>query len=135
MSKNIKKKSGRGAPGHSVLRRPGVLELADVVDDGLAEAVDVHPRAVAYAVAGGGNVNHVALAAWGGDAVVRLLIGDDDDAVVALVNSVKCGTQVSCLVRLARLHRIAHSESAPRRAALVCVPAGVDGYLLGALAH
>src|SRR5258708_9755571 len=133
MSKKILKKSRKVSPALSVLARLGILELADVVDDGLAEAVDVHPRAVAYAVAGGGNVNHVALAAWGGDAVVRLLIGDDDDAVVALVNSVKCGTQVSCLVRLARLHRIAQSESAPRRDALCCVREGVDGYLLGDL--
>ena len=38
--------------GPSVLARLAVLEFADVVDNGLAEAVDVHSRAVVDTVAG-----------------------------------------------------------------------------------
>src|SRR5258708_5210780 len=113
------------------LARLGVLELADVVDNSLAEAVDVHPRAVPDTVAGCGYVDHVALAARCSDTVGRLLIGDDDDAVVALVHGVEGSTQVSSLVQLARLHRIAQSESAPGRDAPCRVREGVDGYLLG----
>ena len=71
LAKKILKKKPERVSGPSVLARLAVLELADVVDDGLAEAVDVHPRAVAYAVACRSYVDHVALAARGGDAVVH----------------------------------------------------------------
>jgi hypothetical protein len=94
-------KKGRGvSPAPSVLARLAVLELADVVEDGPAEAVDVHPRAVPDTVAGRGYVDHVALAARSANTVVRLLVGDDDDAVAALVHSVEGSTEVSSLVQL-----------------------------------
>src|SRR5271170_5830170 len=85
----------------------GIFELADVVDNGLTEAVNVYPRSVADAVPGRGYVDHVALAARRAYTVVRLLIGDDDGAVVLLLDGVERSAQEGSLVRLARLHRIA----------------------------
>ena len=83
-----------------LLVEASAFELADVVDDGFAESVDVRPRAVAYSVAAAGYVDHVALAARCGDAIVRLLVGDDDDAVVRLADGVERGTEIRCTMRL-----------------------------------
>jgi len=79
VAKKILKKGPEIASSPSFLVRLAVLELADVVDDSLAEAVDLHPRAVADTVPGRGHVDHVALAARCANTVVRLIIGDDDD--------------------------------------------------------
>src|SRR5580704_12572993 len=117
------------------LARLAVLELADVVDDSLAEAVDVHPRAVAHTVACRSYVDHVALAARSANTVVRLLIRNNDDAVVTLVNSVECGAEVGSAVRLTRLHCIAQSESAPGRDTLCGVREGVNANLLSDLSQ
>src|ERR1700747_64388 len=97
----------------------GALGLADVLEDGLAPAVDVDPRTVPDTVAGAGHVNHVAGAARGGDAVVRLLVRDDDDAVVRsvlrLVYGIQRLTQVGARVRLAGVHGVAQGEATAGR--------------------
>jgi len=104
-----------GVPAAGVVGLTGALELADVVDDGLAPAVDVGPGAVADAVAGGGYVDDVALAAGCADAVVRLLVGDDDDAVVGFAHGIERGPEHGSVVTLAPLHRVAQGEAAARR--------------------
>jgi hypothetical protein len=78
---NPRRRSLRHVPAIRSLRRP--LQRADVLDDRLAPAVDVRPLAIANAVLVAGHVDHVALAARRGHRVVRLLVGDDDQAIVA----------------------------------------------------
>jgi hypothetical protein len=41
-----------------------VFELADILDDGFAPAVDVHPLPVTNSVLVAGNVDHIALCLW-----------------------------------------------------------------------
>ena len=92
---------GRGRPQHQLAgawaRRRRILSVSarfefasppmcDVLDDRLAPAVDVRPLAVADAVLVAGHVDHVALALRRGHRVVRLLVGDDDQAVVLLAS-------------------------------------------------
>ena len=54
----------------------GALGLANVLEHRFAPAINVDPRTVADTVAGAGDVNYVAAATRGGDAVVRLLVPD-----------------------------------------------------------
>lgn len=110
------------------------FELADVVDDSFAEAVDMDPWAVADSVAGAGYVDHVASSARCGDTVVRLLVGDDDDAVVWLADGVERGAEHGSAVRLRELHRVAQGKATARCDADAGVGEGEDADLLGDLA-
>src|SRR5437016_1224772 len=62
-----------------------LLQRADVLNDRLAPAVNVRPLAVADAVLVAGHIDHIALALRRGYSVVRLLVGDNDQAIVALL--------------------------------------------------
>ena len=87
------------------------LKRCNVVDDGLAPAVNVHPCSVSNAILVRGDVYHIALAVGCRDTVMRLLIGDDDDAVVlstALRLNVRHRrAEIGSTVRLACFQRIA----------------------------
>lgn len=72
----------------------GALGLADVLEDGLAPAVDVDPRTVANTIAGAGDVNHLTATAGRGDPIVRLLVRNDDDAVIRITHAIQRLTQV-----------------------------------------
>src|SRR5579871_2209352 len=97
-----------------LLRR---LQRADVLDHRLAPAVDVRPLAVADAVLVAGHVDHIALAARRWHRVVRLLVGDDDQAIVAvlLIQLSDCLTELSAVVTLRLVDRVAQSKAATRR--------------------
>ena len=81
----------------------------------LAPAIDVRPCAVAHAVASAGDVDHVASATWRTDTIVRLLIGQHNDAILRLGGGIECRTEPGSAVTLACLHRIAQGKATTRR--------------------
>ena len=99
-----------GLREHGWVGLDDALQFADVVDDGLTPSIDVDPGSVTNTVLSRGDVDHVSAVAGCGDAVVRLLVGDDDEAVVVrhlIVHGGERCTQVGSEVLLAGLHRVA----------------------------
>src|SRR6516225_8898338 len=113
------------------------LQFADVLDDRLAPAVDMCPRAVADPVPVAGYIDHVSttpasqkpafgklrtpglllgtphtLRAGRGNAIVRLLVSDDDQTIVAvlLVQLSHRLTESRARVRLRAVDGVAQGE-------------------------
>jgi hypothetical protein len=80
-------------PAHSSVGVCLDFEAADVIDDCLAPAIDVRPGAIADAVPGTRYVDHIAASIRRRDTVVRLLIGDNDDAVIRLAQAAQSITK------------------------------------------
>jgi hypothetical protein len=74
----------------------------------------VRPLAVADAVVVTGDVDHVSLALRRGNRVVRLLVGDDDQAIVTilLIQLADRVTELGARVRLRAVDRVTQCESA-----------------------
>src|SRR5437763_6317754 len=74
---------------------------ADVLNDGFAPAVNVHPASVAYAVLVTGYVDHVATRLGVRHHVMGLLVSDHDEPVVLLIEFADRLAQIGPAVRLA----------------------------------
>src|SRR5947209_20266436 len=112
------KKSGgaRSDPADLSLLRH-LLQRADVLHDRLAPSIDVVPRAVTHAVLEAGHVDHVPAALRRRHLVVRLLIGDHNEAVIlfAAVKFSDRAAKIGATVRLAVIDGVAQREAATRR--------------------
>src|SRR5262245_38701657 len=112
------RRGGASVGGRGLVRLGSgfVFERSHVLDDGFAPTVDVHPLSVTDPVTVAGYVDDVAFAARGGNRIVRLLVGDDQEAVVALllVKLADGFTHLRAVVRLAGVDGIAHRETAAR---------------------
>jgi hypothetical protein len=103
-------------PAHSSVSCVGLgFKGTQVIDDCLTPAIDVGPGAVADAVLCACYVDYVATAMRCRDAVVRLLVGDDDDAVIRLSEAPQSMAELRPPVGLAGDDRIAQSKAATSR--------------------
>jgi hypothetical protein len=69
-------------PAHSSLCVYLALKAAKVIDNCLTPAIDMRPDAIPHAVPCTRYVHHIPTAVWRRHAVVRLLVGDNRDAVI-----------------------------------------------------
>jgi hypothetical protein len=75
-------------PAHSsVICVPLTFKVTQVIDNCLAPAIDVRPGAIADAISRTCHVDHIAAAMRRRDTVVRLLVGDHDDAVICFAQA------------------------------------------------
>ena len=79
------RRASDSSPPRTISMDPRLLQRADVFNDCLAPTIDVHPLAVTDAVLVAGHVDQVTLASGRGYLVMRLLVGDHDQAVALLV--------------------------------------------------
>ena len=101
-----------------VPRRSGHIEFGYVIDNSLTPSVDVRPLPIPNTVASTGHVDYVALPTRRRNLVMRLLIGNDDETVVAVAavgfHSRQGRTQIRSGMRLTVVESIAQSHSATR---------------------
>src|ERR1700722_6028973 len=69
-------------PAHSLSLVPLSFEATNIIDNRLAPAVDMRPGAIADTVSCARYIHHIAASVRSRHPVVRLLIGDYDDAVI-----------------------------------------------------
>src|ERR1700679_1847885 len=97
---------------HSSLLVSLDFEAANVIDNRLAPAIDVRPGAIADTIARTRYVDHVAACLRRRHTVMRLLIGDHDDAVIRRAQAGQRVAQLCSTVRLAGYNRIAQRKAA-----------------------
>src|SRR5580704_705763 len=103
-------------PAHSLVNCISLnFEAANVIDHRLTPAIDVRPRAIANAVLRARYVDHVTAAVRRRYTVVRLLIGDNDDAVILIAQAAQSMAQLRSTVGLAGYNRITQSKATTRR--------------------
>src|SRR5580700_2814314 len=98
------------------IRLSNRLDRPDVFNDGLAPAIDVRPGAVAYSVAIAGHVDHISASTLRrGNAVVRLLVSNNNEAVAVLAQFIQRTAELRASMRLAVHNGIAQGEATTRR--------------------
>src|ERR1700761_2097226 len=102
-------------PAHSSTFVPLNFEAANIIDNRLAPAVDVRPGTIADTVACARYVHHIAASVRSRHPVVRLLIGNHEDAVVRRAQAGQRVAQPGSTVWLAGYNRIAQCKAATRR--------------------
>src|ERR1700722_14609854 len=90
------------------------FEAANVIDDCLAPAVNMRPGAIAHAILRTGYVDYITATTRRWYTIVRLLIGNHDDAVIRIAYLAEGVAQLCSTVRLAGYNRITQSEAATR---------------------
>src|SRR3984957_10370610 len=115
---------------------PNHLNRPDVLNDGLAPAIDVRPRAVAHSVTVAGYVHHIpATILRSGHVVVRLLVGNHNEAVATLTQFVQRTTKLRASMRLAVHDGVAQGEATTCRHCGERIREGIDAHLFGNLAQ
>ena len=103
-------------PAHSsVICVRLTFKATQVIDDCLTPAIDVRPGAIADAVPRTCHVDYITAAMWRRYTVVRLLVGDHDDAVIRIAQAPESMAKLRSTVGLAGYDRIAQSKATTRR--------------------
>src|SRR5579859_7588813 len=91
------------------------LKAAQVIENCLAPAVDMRPVAITDAIPRTCHVDHIAVAMRCWNTVVRLLVRDDDNAVVRLAQAPQSMAELRSTVGLAGDNRVTQSKAATGR--------------------
>src|ERR1700744_1887373 len=84
----------------------------DVFNDGLAPAIDVRPRAIAHTIAVAGYVHHISAPILRRrHMVVRLLVGNYNEAIATLTQFVQRTAKLRASMRLAVHDSVAQGET------------------------